>query len=181
VTAGFGLTSGTLQQLGLRHDWLGYRNIMKGIVQTAPCLKDGTLVVLVDVPARISYSLCRTDPPFDPFRDVIWFNSGLRVVYPNTTLVGIYYRTDGSASESIRYKFAAAGAALDHAGVGVGGDHFDYAHMVAFRYDSTRGAVLLDTFPEALLAGAVVPAGYRPRERISCAVPPALVQHRLDW
>jgi hypothetical protein len=180
LVVGCGLSAGLLQQLGLAHDWSGYRKIMGAIVDAVPCLKDDTMVVLVDMPQRISYSLCANDAPFDPFRDVMWFNSGLQVMYPGTKLVGIYYREDGSGSDSIRFRFASDGATLDQAGVGLEGNQFGYARMVAFRYDRDQGAVLLDTFPAASIPGAAAAASYEPRTRIACTVPPETVRHRLD-
>ena len=181
LVAGCGLASGLLQQLDLSQQWAVYRKIMRAIVEAVPCVKDDTLIVLVQVPTRMSYSLCANDPPSDPFRDVMWFNSGLQVLYPNTRLVGLYYRSDGSSSDSIRFKFGAAGAALDHAGIGLEGDRFDYAHMVALRYDENRGAVLLGDFPSASVPGASDAGNYQPRQRIACSTPPADVRHRLYW
>jgi hypothetical protein len=181
VIAGCGLASGMFQQLELDHDWKGYRKIMKAIVEAAPCVKDDTMIVLVQVPTRISYSLCSNDLAFDPFRDVMWFNSGLQVLYPDTKLAGIYYRSDGSGSESIRFNFADKGAVLDRAGIGLEGNHFGYDHMVAFGFDQDRGAVLLDMFPTTSVPGAAKTETYSPKARITCDVPPARVRHRLNW
>ncbi len=179
VVAGHGLSAGLLEQLGLSHDWAGYRKVMMGIVDAAPCVEDNTLIVLVDVPPRISYSYCATDAPFDPFRDVLWFNSGLQVMYPGVRLVGLYYRSDGSASESIRFQFGAEGARLVHAGVGVEGTQFGYDQMIAMRFDANQGAVLLDKFPQTLAPGSVADGRYRPGARISCSTAPEMTRRRL--
>jgi hypothetical protein len=180
LVVGCGLCSGLLQQLGLNHDWAGYRQVMRAILEAYPCVKDDTMIVVVRMPARISYSACADDAPFDPFRDVMWFNSGLQVMYPGRKVVGIYYRNDGSGSDSIRFKFTPDGAALDHAGIGLAGDHFDYGHIVAFRFDEKQGAVLLDAFPEDAVVGSVASEAYRPRERSACAVAPSVVRHRFE-
>ena len=181
IVLGYGVISGDLQQLGLAHDWAGYRNVVKPILEAAPCVKDDTMFVLVDVPTRWSSSVCARDAAADPFRDVLWFNVGLQVLYPKTRLVGIYYRTDGSGSDSIRFKFGPQGAVLDHAGVGVADDRFDYAHMIAFRFLNDGSAALLDRFPEAAVPGATNTDAYRPRDLVTCGLPSEFVKNRLNW
>jgi len=179
IVVGCGLSAGLLQQLGLARHWAVYRKVLSSIVATLPCVRENTLIVMVDLPARISHSVCANDPPSDPFRDVMWFNSGLQVLYPDTKLAGLYYRADGSGSDSIQFKFGTDGATLVKAGIGMEGERFGYDRMAAFRFDPALGAVLLDEFPWRSIPGAVKPGDYKPRMRIACATPPAEVRNRL--
>jgi hypothetical protein len=186
VIVASGVSSGGLEQLQLQHDWLGYRQVMSSIVRTAPQLEDNSMVLLVDVPSRQSYSVCPNDPPFDPFRDVLWFDNGLQVLYPGTKLVGVYYRSDGSTSDSIRYQFNASGADMVKAGVSVASEHFSYAQMLAFRYDPATGATLLDqipfvSIPDSDVRTAPVATEYNPSTRIRPGRIPMEARLRLGF
>ncbi|MEX2303052.1 MAG: hypothetical protein WD733_19070 [Bryobacterales bacterium] len=175
-----GLATGLLGQIRLARDWAPYRKIMGSIVTAAPRVRDGTLILLVGVPSHWSRTLCQTEGAFDPFRDVMWFNSGLQVLYEDTKLVGLYYRDDGTTSESIRFEFSPDGARFRESGLGVEDTEFDYSEMIAFRFDDKDGAVLLKRFPIDSVLGATQADGYAPENRILNQPVPEAVRSRLQ-
>ncbi|HLK18713.1 MAG TPA: hypothetical protein VKT81_07145 [Bryobacteraceae bacterium] len=70
------------------HEWVWERQhaAMAQVLEIAPRLKDGTRVVLIDVP--------RGDDPF--LNENEWFNMALRLAYPGTKVSG-HYSYDGTA------------------------------------------------------------------------------------
>lgn len=179
-----GLASGQLDQLNLRQHWAAYRHAMGAMVNVAPRIGDNSLVLLVDLPTRLSYSLCPIQDPFDPFADVMWFNSALQVLYPDTKLVGIYYRNDGSTSDSIRFTFDEYGAHFLRSGIGVEGREFAYNQIIAFRFDQVEGVVLAKEFSRELLpttdvASSAIGTGYNPFGRILPGPAPSETRKKL--
>ena len=66
--------------------WERQRSAMAQVLGIAPRLKDGTLVILTDVPKEN-----------DPFLgDEMWFDMALRLAYPGTRVAGVYYYEDRS-------------------------------------------------------------------------------------
>jgi hypothetical protein len=65
----------------LRWDWITNLQGMRQILRAAPAVRDGTIVVLTNVP--------RGSDPF--FAYAFWFNLALRLAYPRTTVAGVYY------------------------------------------------------------------------------------------
>ena len=66
--------------------WERQRSAMAQVLSVAPRLKDGTLVILTDVPQKN-----------DPFLgDEMWFDMAVRLAYPGTRVAGVYFYEDGS-------------------------------------------------------------------------------------
>lgn len=161
-----GLWCGLVSQLERSRKWALYRKVVQGIVEAAPRIKDDSFVALVNVPTTRFYSICETAKPVDPFGDTMWFNSALQVFYPNTRLVGIYWREDGISPGSIQFTFDSRGARLERTNVTVKGETFSYDQVIAFEYDSKQGAVLLRSLPWARIPGSVNSDRYDPMKRI---------------
>ena len=66
--------------------WERQRSAVAQILSVAPQLKDGTLVILADVP--------KDNDPF--LGDEMWFDMALRLAYPGTPVAGSYFYQDGS-------------------------------------------------------------------------------------
>ncbi|HEV8038301.1 MAG TPA: hypothetical protein VGP62_05510 [Bryobacteraceae bacterium] len=86
LVVGYGSFSAVKKSAFHRWVWERQRSAMAQVLSLAPRLKDGTLVILTDVP--------KDDDPF--LGDEMWFDMALRLAYPGTRLVGIYFYQDGS-------------------------------------------------------------------------------------
>lgn len=160
-----GLSAALMADLQAGRTWTEYRRTLVAIRDAAPRLRDDTFVALFGMPSAPESSVCPDAPAGDPFLDTMWFNSGLQLLYPNTQLAGSYWRTDGSMSGAVRYRFDADAVRLDRTAVTVEGERFDYSHVVAFRFDAVQGAQLLDHLPTDVVPSPAA-AAYAPRQRI---------------
>ncbi len=72
-------------------NWQRTRTAIAEVVGFAPRLKPDTLVVVTGVPKDSALGL------LDPFTaDNMWFDLSLRLAYPHTPVVGIYFYSDGT-------------------------------------------------------------------------------------
>lgn len=180
IVVASGLWSGLVSQLEMSRKWALYRKVMLAIVDAAPRIRDDSFVALVNVPTTRFYSICEGARPSDPFSgDTMWFNSALQVFYPNTRLVGIYWRGDGVSPGSIQFTFDSQGTRLERTNVTVKGEVFGYDQMIAFEYDSRKGAVLLRSLPWARIPGSVNSHTYDPMKRILPGPAPKETLRRL--
>lgn len=165
---GCGIYAGLSGQLEQTRRWEPYRDVMAGIVEAAPRIKDDTLVTLVGTPPAYFHTLCPNPPvPNPPFEDQMWFNSALQVMYPDTKLVGLFWWDDGtSPGTSIKFDFGPDGAKLNRNTIGVDGTAFGYDQMLAFKWDRERGAILMPEFPSAGIPGSVPAPSYDAASRI---------------
>jgi hypothetical protein len=92
-----GSISGILAQFENAKIAEGSKYIQRSIVEVAPSIRDGTLIVLINLPDHGLKSFCTHDD-FNPYGDSMWFNSALKVLYPSTKLVATYFT--GASSES---------------------------------------------------------------------------------
>jgi hypothetical protein len=74
----------------LRWDWITNLEAMRQLLRAVPSVKDGTVVVMTNVPKEVD--------PF--FRFAFWYNNALRLAYPRTTVAGVYYYDDGTPAPS---------------------------------------------------------------------------------
>lgn len=179
AVVGAGLWCGLMSQLEQSRRWAPYRKVMLGILGTAPRIRDDTFVALVGTPGTYFGTLCEDGPPNPPFEDTMWFNSALQVFYPNTRLVGMFWREDGVSPGSIQYKFDSTGTRLDRATVRVSGTAFGYDQVIAFAYDAEKGAVLIPSFPWTRIPGSVPSDTYDPMKRILPGPPPKETLRKL--
>jgi hypothetical protein len=179
VTAG--LYAGLASQLEQTRRWQPYRSVMAAIVNAAPRIKDDTFIAVVGTPPAFFHTLCENSAvPNPPFEDEIWFDSGLHVLYPDTRVVGMFWRDDLLAPGSMQFTFDEKGARLLKTSMAVKGTSFGYDQMIAFAYDQTKGAVLLPTFPSMRIPGAAQTAAYDPAARILPGPPPTSTVRKLE-
>jgi hypothetical protein len=96
-------------QKGAFHRWVWERHraaILK-VLKAAPSVRPNTIIVLINVP--------KND---DPFGDNMWFDMALRLVYPGTPVMGVYFYADGTPAPSAG--FVARGTTWKWNGTGFG-------------------------------------------------------------
>jgi hypothetical protein len=174
-----GLFVGLVAQLEMGYRWRIHRHVMKGIVDAAPRLKDDTFVALTNLPTKWPYAICDAAPPVDPFLDTMWFNSALQVLYPNTRLVGIYWREDRTSPGAIQYRFSDAGVSLVKTSIEVEGKAFGYDQVVVFRYEPATGTRMLETVPVNEIPDAVASPAYVPSARVLPGSAPVETMRKL--
>lgn len=69
-----------------RFIWERHRTAIREVLEVAPDVQSGTVVVLTGVPK----------PDDDPFGDDLWFDFALRLIYPNRYVSGIYFYSNGA-------------------------------------------------------------------------------------
>jgi hypothetical protein len=68
------------------HDiWLRQKSVLGRMLELAPRVKPGTIVVLTGVPEKQ-----------DPFENGLWFDFAVALAYPRYQVMGVYVRRDGS-------------------------------------------------------------------------------------
>jgi hypothetical protein len=176
---GYGLYAGLASQLEQSYRWHLYRTVVNGIVESAPQLRQHSLVVLKGIPDIYPATICSADPFPDPFLDNWWFEAGLRVLYPRTDLSTYYYLGEDKRSNSTTWlDWTPARVRLMTRDTSV--DTFRYDEVVVFNFDPRTGSQLLTEVPAALLKG-VVPegAGYQPTTAIASTEMPAETARKL--
>lgn len=86
LVVGYGSFSAVKKGAFHKWVWERQRSAMAQVLDVAPRLKAGTLVILTNVP--------RDNEPF--LQDNMWFDMALRLAYPGTRVAGIYFYEDGS-------------------------------------------------------------------------------------
>ncbi|KKQ52468.1 MAG: hypothetical protein US71_C0003G0032 [Parcubacteria group bacterium GW2011_GWD2_38_12] len=177
-----GLFSGMANQLEQDNFWARHQNVMSAIVRQAPNIKDDTLVVLTNIPDKLLYSVCENYPPTNPFGSPMWFNSALQVYYPNTRLIGLYTYEGAIMPEAdFKFNFNKNGVELERTSIRLEGKDFGYDQMIAFEFDSQKGATLLASdFPSADVLGSINHSDYNPIKRIDFNPPPIETIRKLD-
>jgi hypothetical protein len=176
---GYGLYAGLTSQLEQSYRWHLYRTVVNGIVESAPQLRDHSLVVLKGIPDIYPATICSADPFPDPFLDNWWFEAGLRVLYPRTYMSAYYYLGEDKRSNTPNWlDWTPARVRLMSRDSEV--DAFRYDEVVVFNFDPRTGSQLLTEVPPALLKG-VVPegAGYQPTTAIASTEMPAETARKL--
>jgi len=79
--------------------WERHRHAMVELLEVAPQVRPGTLILLTDVP--------RENDPF--IGNNSWFDMALRLAYPGTPVAGAYWRPDGTAAAGNKLTIDAQG------------------------------------------------------------------------
>jgi hypothetical protein len=147
--------------------WERHRHVMAELLETAPKIQPGTLILLTNVP--------RDDDPFTG--DNSWFDMALRLAYPGTPVAGAYWRTDGTPAASGEPHIEANGiwsldgGSLVHQG---GPDS-----IFAVAYAEAGPASVEQRLPEILRPKESASKSYNPTARIAGGAPPERVRRRF--
>jgi hypothetical protein len=139
VVANFGVASAL--RAGLSHDqvWSRQRQAFETMLKIAPRLPERTVVVAVNVP-RAS----------DPFGHNMWFNYGLKLVYPGSRIGGVYFYDDGAPAEGNHLHLESAEWVWDGSFEWPGYERQDASHTVVIDFDSLTDAQIDPLLPAIL-------------------------------
>src|SRR5580704_13473483 len=140
---------------------------MAELLETAPKIQPGTLILLTNVP--------RDDDPFTG--DNSWFDMALRLAYPGTRVAGAYWHADGTSASGAKPDIEENGnwrldnGSLVHQG---GPDS-----ILAIAYSETGRASVEKGLPEILKVKDGATKFYNPTARIAGGPPPERVRRRF--
>jgi hypothetical protein len=155
IIIGYGSYSALKKAAFHRWVWERYRSVIAAVIDTAPRVKPGTLVILTNVPKDEAGGPLGTRN--------LWFDIAMRLAYPGTPVDGIYFYSDGTPPSDAGLKTGANGHwALDKPG----------AALLVMEYQPQASAIIVHRVPDFLS----VEGGYFPDSRIepSAAFPRAL-------
>lgn len=139
------------------HRWLWdrHKQAMQEVLEVAPRVKPGTLILLTNVPGGEA----------DPFGgDNMWFDLALRLAYPGTQVAGVYWHHDGTPARGRRPRVDSSGRwslranPLVHEG---GADS-----ILAIQYSDDGHASAAPRLPQFLGFGERASSLYNPTARI---------------
>jgi len=162
--AWFGSHSALKKSAHHRAVWELYRHAMTEVLQVAPRIRPGTLIVLKNVPREQ-----------DPFAgDNLWFDMAVRLAYPGVPVDGVYLYDDGSMPGGPKpqiespSRWIMSGGSLVHEG-GIGS-------IFCIRYSQSEQPAVLDHLPAPW---AETSGQYEPTSRIAPGPPPQRVIRRF--
>jgi hypothetical protein len=154
-----------------RRIWDRHRETIREVLQVAPSVKPNTVIVLTNVP--------KGD---DPFGHDMWYDFGLRLVYPGIDVSGIYYYDDGTAAPGDNLKASASGDlwTWDKTGYPPLVRNASVANTIVVRYDGSGKGTLEESVP-AFVCGAECGKLYNPAGLITGPISPrAARRYELD-
>jgi hypothetical protein len=154
-------------------NWQRTRTAMAEVVSFAPRLKPDTLVVLMDVPKEL------VGNNRDPFGDNMWFDMSLRLAYPHTPVVGIYFYSDGTPAPHENMVPEGSQWVWNDTGFPTLVWFVPVANTVVIQYSASGLGHLERKIPGFLSRrDPLLAASYDPLARIEAGPPPALVRRR---
>ena len=150
--------------------WEKHRQAILQVLQVAPQVKPGTIVVLTNVPKDN-----------DPFRHNMWFEVALRLAYPETSMTGIYFYEDGSPSAGNNLKLQWDSWQWDETGWPPLVRKTDVGSTLVIRYDEQGIGRLEDSFPVFLNANGQALELYDPKTTIESNLPDLRAARRYTW
>jgi len=154
-----------------RFIWDRHRTAIREVLQVAPSVHSGTLVILTGVPAGE-----------DPFGDDLWFDFALRLVYPNMFVSGAYFYSSGAPAPGDNFAMRDGELVWNGKGIAPLVKEAGIAQMIVVRYDPSGKGQLETSFPRPLCAPDCRAAGeYHPENMITGPISPrALRRYNLE-
>jgi hypothetical protein len=140
--------------------WERHRQAVAQVLQIAPQVKPGTVVVLTNIP--------KGD---DPFRHNMWFDVALWLAYPETPVVGMYFYEDGTPAPGRNLRLQAHSWQWDQTGWPPLVREADVSSTIVIRYDKQGSATLMRTLPDFLNPDEHALALYHPVAVIKSSMP----------
>jgi hypothetical protein len=157
---------------GAIHRWIWdrHRTAISEILRVAPSVRPNTVVVLTNIP--------KAD---DPFGHDMWYDMGLRLVYPGINVSGIYLYTDGSRSPGDNLIAKGDQWTWDNTGYPPLVRDASVANTIVVHYDSSGTGAIEKTMPPSVCEPDCSAAGlYNPSAAITGPISPrALRRYNL--
>jgi len=147
--------------------WQRHRGAMAQILDIAPHVEPGTVVVLTDVPKDA-----------DPFGHNMWFDVALRLAYPRTLVAGIYYYDKGTPSPGSNMLVRDGRWVQLQTGFPTLIAAAPFSNTVVIRYSETNHPKLLTNVPDFVSADEANRGTYAPGTVIVPGTPSPVAQRR---
>jgi hypothetical protein len=154
------------RQASHRAEWNHHLPIMQRLLRSVPRVRDGTVVVMTDVP--------RSPDPF--YASHFWFNNALRLAYPRTVVAGVYYYEDGTPGPDMNLRLQGRQWLYTNEAIPPMITSADITQTIVLR-DDRSGMQVLSEIPALVCADGCVAHPYDPLARIE-AGPPAIEARR---
>jgi len=144
-----------------RWEWQTHLQTMRQILRVVPAVKEGTIVVMTNIPKDA-----------DAFSNsAFWFNLSLRLMYPRTTVGGIYYYSDNSPAPANNLRLH--GDQWEFTGVGVAPMIVSgsISQTLVIEYDRSGTARILGRIPSVVCNEQCSEQVYDPQSRVVNAPP----------
>ena len=148
---------------GAIHRWIWdrHRATMLEILQIAPSVKPKSVVVLTNVPKDS-----------DPFGHDMWYDMGLRLVYPGIDVSGIYLYADGTRSPGDNLVAKGDRWSWDNTGYPPLVREASVANTIVVRYDSSGQGALETILPQSICGQGCSAGLYNPSAGITGPISP---------
>jgi len=147
--------------------WDRHRDAIAEVLELAPRVDHGTVIVLTDVPKDA-----------DPFGDNMWFDMALRLAYPATQVAGIYYYDDGTPSPSQNMTVRGNSWQLEPIGFPTLIPETDFGNTIVVKYRPDGEGQLVERVPAYVTNDPSAQTLYRPRSEIRDGSPSPLAARR---
>lgn len=154
---GFSLSASLLSQNYLLKEWKHYLTFSNELYAVLPNPKEASLVVMFDKSAetemykRNSLFVLNSSNIVDIFSSNIWFNSTMQLLYPDKTIVGIYFDNDGNLARDVKIVTKKDSIEITESNVGVSKSFFKCDEIYLLEYSKISGQILpSESIPENL-------------------------------
>jgi hypothetical protein len=160
----FGASSAIAKSAIHRVLWDRHRAVMVQILNVAPSVRPGTVIVLTGVPKDQ-----------DPFGHNMWLDLAVRLCYPGVPVDGVYYYADGTPSPGMNME--AAGQAWRELPTGMPTflQESTLEKTVVIEWNPSGRARLAKTFPDFICHGPCKSELYNPANVITGPISPVAV------
>lgn len=147
--------------------WERHRTAIAQVLEVAPRVAPGTVVVLTDLPAAA-----------DPFGHNMWFDVALRLAYPHTPVAGQYYKAGGEPAPGANLVVRGDEWRQEPTGFPTLLGSAPFSKTVIVRYSPSGRPELLRHVPRFVTKGERALASYDPRGAVLPGEASPLAQRR---
>ena len=161
IIAFFGSDSAIQKSAFHRWIWERHRVAIREILQVAPSVQPGTVIVLTNVPKDN-----------DPFGHDMWLDFALRLAYPGIPVAGVYFYADGTPGPGDGWKAGGNSWTRDGAGYPQFFPGTSLANTVVVRYEPSGRGKLEAALPAFVCATRCATELYHPGSVITGPISP---------
>ena len=155
IVAAFGVWAAYKAAWFHYRNWERHRLAIAQVLEVAPSVRSGALVVLTEVPRGR-----------DPFGDNMWFDMAMRLAYPNTSVSGAYYLEGGVRPPGLGMEVRNGNWTWNGTGYPPLLRSIPFENTIIIRYDRGGRATLVERVPSYVIVDSRTAASYNPRDAI---------------